>query len=143
MHDLLMESAFEPDLLVRRHWTLGDFGLCRFKSRQKRPARQLVLNFSAGMKFPGLRTAARAEPGLSARDQNAGIKQAAPQYREVQHALEIGSLLQTSGGPRQSFSNKRLQSRLVLRMQTFFLHLNNKYIRLCDPLAGEIGTQAS
>jgi hypothetical protein len=96
MHDLLMESAFEPDLLVRRHWTHGDFGLCRFKSRQKRPARQLVLNFSAGMKFPGVRTAARAEPGLSARDQNAGIKQAALQYREVQHALEIGSLLQTS-----------------------------------------------
>jgi hypothetical protein len=48
------------------------------------------------MKFPGVRTAARAEPGLSARDQNAGIKQAALQYREVQHALEIGSLLQTS-----------------------------------------------
>jgi hypothetical protein len=46
--DLLMEFAFEPDLLVRKHWTHGDFGLCRFKSRQKKPARQLVLNFSAG-----------------------------------------------------------------------------------------------
>jgi hypothetical protein len=140
MHDLLMEPAFELDLLVRRHGPRSDFGLRRFKSRQKRPARQLVLNFSAGMKFPGVRTAARAEPGLSARDQNAGIKQAAPQYREVQHALEIGSLLQTS---RRVLSNKLLQSRLVLQMQTFFLHLNNKYIRLCDPLAGEIGTQAS
>jgi hypothetical protein len=82
---LMMEPAFELDLLVRRHWTHGDFGLCRFKSRQKRPARQLVLNFSAGMKFPGVRTAARAEPGLNARDQNARIKQAALQYRKVQH----------------------------------------------------------
>ena len=83
---LMMEPAFELDLLVRRHWTHGDFGLCRFKSRQKRPVRQLVLNFSAGMKFPGVRTAARAETGLSAGDQNARIKQAALQYRKVQHA---------------------------------------------------------
>ena len=64
--------------------TLDAVDLRRLKFRQK--SQQTVgLQFLGWKKFPGVRTAARAEPGLSARDQSARIKQAVFQCSQVQH----------------------------------------------------------
>ena len=79
--------ALERDLLARKHRTLDVFDLRRLKLRQKNQ-QTVGLQFLGWEKFPGVRTAARAEPGLSARDQNARIKQAVLQCREVQHAYK-------------------------------------------------------
>ena len=67
--------ALERDLLARKHRTLDAVDLRRLKFRQKNQ-QTVGLQFLGWEEFPRVRTAARAEPGLSALDQNAHIKQA-------------------------------------------------------------------